>query len=133
MPQATICRRGALTLLGTGVVLSLAGCTGGGGGTETVAVGPGGDLVFQPGTDKPLEITTGTTVRFVWESGGHNIHVDSQPEDADWQGHQSIEDNGFEHEHTFEVAGDYHYWCEPHKGAGMVADITVKSGGGGVY
>lgn len=100
-------------------------------GTEVVEVGPDGDLVFRPGTDEPLEISTGTTVTFVWESGGHNIHVDSRPDDASWDGHASIEDAGFEHEHTFDVAGEYHYWCEPHRGAGMVADIDVESGGGG--
>lgn len=127
-------RRGALELLGTGAAVALAGCTGGGGGgTATVAVSPGGDLVFEPGTAEPLEITTGTTVNFVWESGGHNIHVDSQPDGADWQGHETIEGVDFEHEHTFEVTGDYHYWCEPHRTAGMVADITVRSGGGGLY
>lgn len=130
-------RRGALTVVGTGAAVALAGCTSGGGGTgggtEVVAVGPDGDLVFDPGTASPLEIDTGTTVRFVWESSGHNIHVDSQPADADWQGHGPIEDEGFELEHTFEVAGEYHYWCQPHKGAGMVGDITVQSGGGGAY
>lgn len=110
----------------------VAGCSSGG-GTKVVEVGPGGDFVFSPGTDAPLEISTGTTVRFVWKSGGHNVHVDSQPDGAGWEGHASVEDAGFEFEHTFGVAGEYHYWCEPHRSAGMVGDVTVESGGGGMY
>jgi plastocyanin len=49
------------------------------GETVTVAVGPGGALVYEPGTDAPLEVLPGTTVEFVWESDNHNIVVESQP------------------------------------------------------
>ena len=94
--------------------------------SKTVAVGPDDRYIFTPGTENPLRITAGTTVKFVWESDTHNIHVDSQPEDANWQGHESIENTGFTYEHTFEVEGTYHYWCEPHKGLGMIADIVVE-------
>ena len=113
----------------------VAGCTGGdGGGGEPVEVALV-DFAFEPGTDAPIEVDAGTTVRFVWESGPHNIHVDSQPADADWPGHESTEDAGFEHEHTFDVSGQYHFWCVPHRGLGMVGDLVVaESGGrGGVY
>jgi plastocyanin len=102
---------------------------GGGGGTETVAVGPDGNFVFRPGTDQPLYITPGTTVQWVWESDTHNIVVDSQPDDAEWEGHETIEDTGFEYEHTFEVPGEYHYYCEPHRSTGMVADLVVNESG----
>ncbi len=110
----------------------VAGCTGGGGGPVEVALV---DFAFEPGTDEPVEVSTGTTVRFVWETGGHNIVVDSQPDGADWAGHEPLEGAGFEHEHTFDVAGEYHFWCQPHRGIGMVADIVVseESGGGGFY
>lgn len=131
MPHRTLGRRQALAVIGTGLTIPIAGCTNGSGSdAETVAVGPDGEFVFQPGTSEPLEITSGTTVTFVWESSGHNIHVDSQPSDADWPGHEPIETEGFEHEHTFEETGDYHYWCEPHRQAGMVADITVEADSG---
>lgn len=94
--------------------------------SKTVAVGPDNRYVFAPGTETPLRIAPGTTVKFIWESDTHNIYVDSQPERADWQGHKSIENTGFTYEYTFEVEGTYHYWCEPHKGLGMVADIIVE-------
>ena len=108
---------------------------GGEGGTETVTVGPGGSLVFSPGTDEPLRIAPGTTVEFVWESDNHNIVVESQPEDAGWEGHEPLEDTGFTYEHTFETLGTYEYYCEPHRSAGMVGTIEVvenpDAGGGG--
>lgn len=107
---------------------------GSGGTTKTVKVGPDGEFVFSPGTDEPLTISPGTTVRFVWESDNHNIVVDSQPDDADWSGMEDLENTGFEYEHTFETPGTYEYFCEPHKAAGMEATIEVRaesSGGGG--
>ncbi|WP_435195518.1 plastocyanin/azurin family copper-binding protein [Natronomonas sp. EA1] len=109
----------------------------GGGPTKTVTVGPGGSLVFEPAE---LEITPGTTVEFVWDSDDHNIVVESQPESANWQGTEGgasqLYDTGHTHTHTFDVEGDYEYYCAPHQSAGMVGTITVSkdagsSGGGG--
>jgi plastocyanin len=109
---------------------------GGGGGTETVEVGPGGSLVYTPGTEEALKITPGTTVEFVWKSNNHNIVVDSQPEGAGWKGHEPIENEGFTYSHTFETLGTYEYYCQPHESAGMVGTIEVVEslstpGGGG--
>ena len=127
-----------LLQVGIGTVLGgLAGCTsnqstapgeseGTGTDSKTVAVGPDGRYAFTPGTETPLRIAPGTTVKFVWKSDTHNIYVDSQPESANWQGHESIENTGFTYEYTFEVTGTYHYWCEPHKSLGMVADLVVE-------
>ncbi len=95
------------------------------GGTVEVAVGPGGDFVFEPGTDELLAITPGTTVDFLWESNTHNIVVESQPADADWAGYEDIENEGFEYSHTFDTRGTYEYYCNPHRGAGMVASLVV--------
>jgi plastocyanin len=104
-------------------------------GTETGASGSGAtvevalvDFAFEPGTDDPLVIPPGTTVRFVWETSNHNIVVESQPEGADWEGYEPVEDEGFTYEHTFTTTGDYHYFCQPHQGLGMVGDITVEEG-----
>jgi plastocyanin len=109
--------------------------SGGGGGTETVTVGPGGSLVYSPGTDEPLRIAPGTTVEFVWESDNHNIVVDSQPDEGGWEGHEPLENTGFSYEHTFETLGTYEYYCQPHQSAGMVGTIEVvenpDAGGGG--
>ena len=126
------------TSTGTGTATGTASGSGGGGGsgeTVTVTVGPGGSLVFEPGTSEPLQIAPGTTVEFVWDSDNHNIVVDSQPEGANWQGHQPLENTGFSYTHTFDTLGTYEYYCEPHRTAGMVATIEVvenpNAGGGG--
>ncbi|EFW92932.1 halocyanin hcpF [Haladaptatus paucihalophilus DX253] len=103
---------------------------GGGGATKTVKVGPGGDLVFDP--DK-LTVTPGTTVKFVWESDGHNVVPESQPEGAGWEGSGSASelfDTGHTYSHTFSTAGEYAYVCAPHKSAGMTGSITVGSSSG---
>jgi len=92
------------------------------GGTKTVDLV---DYAFNPGTDNPLEIKPGTTVKFVWKTGGHNIVVTKQPDGADWQGHEAIESQGFTYTHTFTVKGEYDFHCQPHKSLGMVATMKV--------
>ncbi|WP_336038001.1 plastocyanin/azurin family copper-binding protein [Halobacterium yunchengense] len=127
-------RRAVLSGTATAATLALAGCLGGGDGdgdeaddvpegTEVVRVGPDGDYVFEP---EELTVETGTTVRFVWESSTHNVAVTSQPDDADWEGHEPIEDEGFSFEHTFEVAGRYEYVCTPHRAQGMRGAVVVE-------
>ncbi len=96
-----------------------------GGTTHEVLVGPDGEFVYTPGTEEPLEINPGDTVRWLWESDAHNINPEDVPADAEWEGQIDLEDTGFEHEHTFEVEGGYHYVCDPHVDQGMVADLVV--------
>ncbi|WP_435153490.1 plastocyanin/azurin family copper-binding protein [Haladaptatus sp. DFWS20] len=98
---------------------------GGGGGTKTVKVGPGGELVFEPAD---LQISPGTTVKWVWESNTHNVVPESQPDGAGWEGSGSDSetfDSGHTYEHTFDTEGSYEYFCAPHKSAGMTGAITV--------
>ena len=123
----TVGRRALLTAATGAAAVAVAGggASGQTGGTETVSVGPGGQLVYDPGTDAPQQILPGTTVEFVWESDNHNIVVESQPEAANWEGHEPLENTGFTYEHTFETLGTYEYYCEPHRSAGMVATIEV--------
>jgi plastocyanin len=106
------------------------GQSGGGGPTEEVTVGPGGSLVFEPAE---ITIAPGTTIKWVWESDNHNVVPESQPEGADWQGTEGAPDKtydtGHEYSHTFETEGEYEYFCQPHKTAGMVGTITVQEGG----
>ena len=85
------------------------------------------DFAYEPGTESPARIPPGTTVTFVWETPTHNIVVTSQPEGADWAGHEPIEDTGFEVSHTFEVEGTYEFHCAPHESLGMVGTIVVDS------
>lgn len=127
-------RRTVLSGAGALAAALLGGCTGGSdGGTATVEVGPEDERVFRPGTDEPLTIDAGTAVTFVWRSDGHNVSVRDQPDDADWGGHEGVEDEGFEHEHAFDVEGEYRYACEPHEAQGMVGEVVVEGGGGGYY
>jgi len=125
--NAKLSRRAFLTTAaGTAAAAGAAGTAAAQeGGSEEVIVGPGGDLVFSPGTDEALQVTPGTTVTFTWESDNHNIVVDSQPDDAGWEGYETIENTGFTYEHTFETLGTYEYYCDPHRTAGMVGTIEV--------
>lgn len=96
---------------------------------EMVLVGADGEPRFAPDS---LEITSKTEVAFVWDSGGHNIAVEMQPDSASWVGVSDVRDEGYTHRHTFEVSGTYDYVCEPHEGQGMIGSIEVtKENGGG--
>lgn len=124
------------TLLGVGassLPVALAGCLGGGGGgTEerpenTVWVGPGGDLVFEPDS---ITVSTGTEVTWEWQSNTHNVKVESQPDGADWQGTEggsgNTFDEGYVYSFTFEVPGTYEYYCAPHRAQGMTGEVVVE-------
>jgi plastocyanin len=104
----------------------------GGGGTEEVVVGPGGSLQYDP---EDLTITPGTTVHWTWDSDNHNVVASEKPEDSGFEGTEGGDDQthnaGHEYEHTFEVEGDYEYYCTPHRQAGMVGSITVSEDAGG--
>lgn len=94
---------------------------------QVVEVGPEGDeFAFVPDS---FEIATGDTVVWAWRAGGHNVRPDSTPSGTDWEGTPGGDgdtyDEGYEHEHTFETAGDYEYYCAPHEGLGMVGEFTV--------
>ncbi|ODR79943.1 halocyanin [Haladaptatus sp. W1] len=104
---------------------------GGGGPTQTVQVGPGGDLVFDPDS---MTISPGTTLEFVWDSDNHNIFVESQPDGGNWDGtpggQSKVYNTGYTYSHTFNTEGDYEYYCVPHKSAGMTGSITVGAASG---
>jgi len=113
------------TATGDGTATGTESGGGGGGPTETVTVGPGGELIFEPAD---LTIAAGTTVNFAWDSDMHNVVPQSQPEDAGWEGEgeQGVTfDAGHEYSHTFDVTGTYDYVCTPHESAGMVGSIEV--------
>ncbi len=117
----------------TATTASSGGAEGGGGGpTEEVTVGPGGSLAYEPDS---LTIQPGTTVVWTWDSDNHNVVPSAQPDDADWSGTEGGDsetyNTGHEYEHTFEVEGDYEYYCTPHRQAGMTGTITVSADAGG--
>lgn len=95
----------------------------------TVGVGAGDNLTFDP---KDLQIRPGTTVAWEWESDTHNIVVDEQPDDANWNGTpgpvSKLYDTGYRYTHTFDVLGSYDYYCAPHKAADMTGTVAVTTG-----
>jgi halocyanin-like protein len=95
---------------------------------EVGAQGNGGTFAFGP---PAVKVNPGTTVTFNWTSNTHNILLEEQPSESDWEGHEPIENTGFTLDHTFEVEGVYKYYCEPHLSLGMKGVVVVESGGGG--
>lgn len=92
----------------------------------TVIVGPDGDLRFEP---KTFEIGVGATVRWVWESSGHNVSPskEGRPDDASWPGQdEQTYGSGHEYTYTFDVPGEYAYHCDPHRSLGMTGSFTVS-------
>ncbi|WP_254840626.1 plastocyanin/azurin family copper-binding protein [Natronomonas marina] len=91
---------------------------------QRVAVGANG-LNFEPAG---FEISVGDTVLWEWVGSGHNIAVESKPDGADWSGkaEEFSYGEGTVHAHTFEVAGEYDYVCEPHQSNGMTGSFTVS-------
>ena len=85
-----------------------------------VTMGTEGGLAFEPAE---LSINAGETVRFVNDLLNHNViicdHAELSHEVLAFRTGESLEI-------TFNEAGDYDYWCEPHKGAGMVGIIHVR-------
>jgi len=83
-------------------------------GNKTVEV----DIVPDPklnGGFSPSNITIakGTTVTWVWKSGGHNLHPF----------HDGIEDMGFKISKTFDTAGAYPYACQVHPGQSGIVHV----------
>lgn len=94
--------------------------------TNRIAVGADDDLVFTPGTERPAKVGVGEELTFAWESAGHNLVVTHQPDGANWQGHEPIEDEGFETTATFDVPGRYEFACQPHRTLGMTGTLLVE-------
>lgn len=90
--------------------------------TYTVLMGTNsGQLAFEPST---LTIKAGDTVKWVNNKAfPHNVIVDGQ----DALSHKKLIQKPKQSvETTFNEAGEYSYYCAPHRGAGMVGKITVS-------
>ncbi|WP_123538071.1 plastocyanin/azurin family copper-binding protein [Halosimplex salinum] len=92
---------------------------------QVVAVADGA-LTFEP---QVFEISTGDTVVWVWHSNGHNVRPSAIPRGSEFSGTPGddgdLYEEGYEFSHTFEVAGEYEYYCNPHESAGMFGSFTV--------
>ncbi|WP_353292186.1 plastocyanin [Synechococcus sp. M16CYN] len=91
---------------------------------ETIEVKLGTDagmLAFEPST---VTISAGDTVKFVNNKlAPHNAVFDGH---ADLSHSDLAFNPGESWEETFSEVGTYDYYCEPHRGAGMVGKIIVE-------
>ncbi|MGH7549665.1 MAG: plastocyanin/azurin family copper-binding protein [Gemmatimonadota bacterium] len=126
------------------VTLALSACGGGGGGGDAMT-GPGPDPTPEPNPPAPpapppgnvLEIhlegfsfepaepmiPVGTTVR--WVNDSNLFHTVTPEGHSEWQ-RQTTTQQGVVFEHTFQNAGMFPYFCEPHRTDGMTGSITVQ-------
>ena len=107
---------------------AVAGCSGdsgsGSGDDNTVMAGTGDQPVAFVSDE--ITVSVGTTVTWEWGTDNHNIHVQNQPEAADWPGEQEVFNEGHEYSYTFEVPGTYEYICQPHASQGMAGAVVVE-------
>jgi len=86
-----------------------------------VTMGANGNLVFEP---SEINISAGDTVTFV--NGmlpPHNVIIEDHPE---WSQDGLAFAGGESFEVTFPESGDFTFWCDPHKGAGMIGTVHVS-------
>lgn len=116
--------------LAAGLALAKVNAPGFAAETKMVKMGSdNGQLVFVP---DEITICKGDTVTWVNNKGGpHNVVFD---EDAIPSGvsagsismDEQLGEEGEKFSKKFDTAGSYSYYCEPHRGAGMKADLTVE-------
>lgn len=128
---------------GAGLAGGVLSCGGDDGGTGLDGGGNGGggnggdfdgtieltsDLTFDPAN---VTINVGDTI--TWEnvsSFGHTITPGTGPADdsphSEWE-RQEMTSQGETFEHTFNTAGTFEYYCEPHFSNGMTGTIIVES------
>jgi len=134
-------RRAFLRSVGPVAAVGIAGCVGGRGSDVDYDIGMGA-VVFRPQT---FTVEPGTTVTWLNTSKqGHSVtaYEAQLPEGADYfaSGDFDTEDaardswgnssggtlfEGQQYSHTFEVRGEYPYFCIPHERSGMVGTIVV--------
>jgi plastocyanin len=115
--------------LAAGLALSTVNAPGFAAETKMVKMGSdSGQLVFVP---DEVKICKGDTVTWTNNKGGpHNVVFDEEaiPDGVD-QGAISMDgqlgDEGETFSKKFDTAGTYSYYCEPHRGAGMNAQLIV--------
>jgi len=95
-------------------------------GTESVTIAVGGGdqaLAFDPPV---VRVDPGTEVVWEWtgEGGAHNVVSAEAPEE--FSSEDVVAEAGHTWSRTFEQAGTYFYYCQPHKPIGMHGAIIVE-------
>ncbi len=85
-----------------------------------VANGAGDGLRFDPAA---VAVSPGTTVVWEWtgEGGQHNVAAADGSFESD-----TVSEQGFTFEHTFEEEGVFEYICTPHEAVGMKGAVVVQ-------
>lgn len=116
--------------LAAGLALSTVNAPGFAAETKTVKMGSdNGQLVFVP---DELKICKGDTVTWVNNKGGpHNVVFDEEaiPKGVNAESismDEQLGDEGDTFTKKFDTPGSYSYYCEPHRGAGMNAELVVE-------
>lgn len=136
-------RRRFLAAAGTGALAAGGGCMG------LLARGerPEYDVGMRAVAFEPASVTVSVGEEVVWYNNSSRAHsvtayAASLPADADyfasggfdseraarkaWRKGDGIITSGQSYAHTFEVAGDYRYFCIPHEQGGMVGTVHVE-------
>ena len=90
----------------------------------TVAVGAGDvGFAFDPAA---IRIDAGTTVVWEWtgEGGGHNV-ASAENNEVEFDNGETISEEGYTFERSFDNAGNQLYECTPHRANGMLGAIEV--------
>jgi plastocyanin len=96
-------------------------------------VGAGGSHSFAPST---VTIHVGDTVQWVWQSSNHTVTSGDpgtgvadnnfcSPSDMNCST-ATVSNAGTMYSHTFGHAGNFPYFCIPHRRAGMTGTVTVQ-------
>ncbi|MFN8010783.1 MAG: plastocyanin/azurin family copper-binding protein [Holophagaceae bacterium] len=130
-----------LALLLLAATASLPSCGGGGGyggssggntgnpPPNTIYVGGTGaygtvENVFQPAN---LTVARGTTVTFVWQSSGHDLHSGTGCSPDGLFGSNGLQGQGFQTSYTFNTAGAFPFYCGSHcASSNMKGTVTVQ-------
>jgi plastocyanin len=97
---------------------------------DTASAGATGNSVAVNGHtfDPPeVHIKAGEAVKWTWVSGSHNVVSGAAcTPDGKFTSGASTQGTGSSFSHTFEKAGTYQYYCDPHCGIGMVGKVIVE-------
>ncbi len=128
--MAVISRRLSLLVCAVALVVSsfLLAVSPAAAATATIKMGAdNGMLAFEPSS---VTIKAGDTVKWVNNKlPPHNVVFDeaNSPAAAKSLSHKAMMFSpGEEFEVTFNEAGTYSFYCEPHRGAGMVGKVVVQ-------